>query len=138
MSASIATPAPGHYRRQIVGNVIAAPVFVVLVSQVPEPWRRWAMVALLVVAAVVYLGHGLGRGEWLLGAAIGLCAVGGLASYPVIGLGWLLHTVSDVWHHRRGRPMVARIPMSSFGCAVFDPLIAIWFLLNAPTVHLPL
>jgi len=32
---------------------------------------------------------------------------------------------------------VNRRGMSSFGCAVFDPLIAIWFVLNAPTIQLP-
>jgi hypothetical protein len=133
------TPAPAgftrrQYARQILGNVIAAPVFVVLVSQIPEPYRQWSMALLMGVAAVVYLGHGLGRVEWLFAAAIGVCALAGVASYAAIGVGWLVHTVSDAWHHRIDRPMTPRIPMSSFGCAVFDPLIAIWFFLGAPTV----
>lgn len=127
----------GDYTRQVIGNLVAAPLFVVVVSLIPEPYRQVAMAALLGVAAVVYLGHGLGRVELLFAGAIGVCAVAGLAFYPAIGVGWLLHTVADIWHHRIGRPITTRIPMSSFGCAVFDPPIAIWFLFGAPTVTLP-
>lgn len=137
MSAVAVSFTGGQYVRQVLGNLVAAPLFVVVVSLIPEPYRQVSMAVLLGAAAVVYLGHGLGRAEWSFAVAIAACAVAGLASYAAIGVGWLLHTVSDVWHHRRGRPMVAAIPMSSFGCAVFDPLIAIWFFLGAPTVTLP-
>ena len=124
----------GQYTRQVTGNLAAAPVFVLLVSLVAEPYRQWSMALLLGVAAVVYLRHGLGRTEWVFTIAIAACAVAGVVSYAAIGVGWLLHTVSDVWHHRIDRPLTARIPLSSFGCAVFDPLIAVWFFLGAPTV----
>jgi hypothetical protein len=123
-----------QYARQILGNMLGAAVFVVIVSMVPEPYRQWSMALLLGLAAIVYLRHGLGRIEWLFAAAIGACAVAGVSSSPAIGLGWLLHTISDAWHHGIGRPITSRIPMSSFGCAVFDPLIAIWFFLGAPTL----
>ena len=65
----------GQYARQVTGNLVAAPVFVLLVSLVPEPYRQWSMALLLGVAAVVYLRHGPGRAEWTFAVAIAVCAV---------------------------------------------------------------
>lgn len=133
-AAAPSQPRPHRYAREVVINLLAAPVFIVAVGLVPEPYRQISMATLLVIAAVVYLGHGLGRLEWVFAAILAGCAVAGLYSYAAIGLGWLLHTISDVLHHRINRPLVARLPLSSFGCAVFDPLIAVWFFLGAPSV----
>ncbi len=55
--------------------------------------------------------------------------------YPAIGIGWLVHTLSEVIHHLICHPMVDFIPLSSFGCAVFDPLIALWFFAWAPSIN---
>lgn len=126
-----------NYARQVIGNLIAAPVFVIVVSLVPEPYRQVAMAALLTAAGTAYLRHGLGRLEWAIAAVIVACGLLGFVGYAAIGVGWLLHAVADVVHHLIDRPMFARMPMSSFGCAVFDPLIAIWFLLGAPTIAIP-
>jgi len=50
----------------------------------------------------------------------------GLSSYTFIGVGWLLHTAWDVLHHRRGTPLIPSLHDSSFGCALCDPVIALW------------
>lgn len=137
MTTAVRTPTtftPRQYARQVIGNVIAAPLFVLVAGLIPEPYRQFTMALLLGVAAIVYLGHGLGHLEWIFAAALAVCAIAGFSTYLAIGAGWLLHTVSDALHHRINRPMVPRIPMSSFGCAVFDPLIAIWFFLGAPAL----
>ncbi|PYU22172.1 MAG: hypothetical protein DMG30_15570 [Acidobacteria bacterium] len=43
-----------------------------------------------------------------------------------IGIGWLFHTGWDVLHHLYGNPIVPFVPTSSLGCAICDPVIAIW------------
>ena len=58
----------------------------------------------------------------------------GLDSYRWIGIAWLLHTAWDVVHHLYGNPLWHWDPMSSFGCAILDSLIALWFLASAPSV----
>ncbi len=43
-----------------------------------------------------------------------------------IGVGWLLHTAWDVLHHLYGNPIIPFVPTSSLGCAICDPVIAVW------------
>jgi hypothetical protein len=45
-----------------------------------------------------------------------------------------MHAGWDVVHHLWGNPIWPFMPTSSFGCMVFDTLIAIWFLAGAPTI----
>jgi hypothetical protein len=123
------------YALQVLYNLLAAPIFVLVVGLVPEPWRQRSMVAFLGAAALVYLDGGLGVLELPFAVALAACAVVGWRKYPSLGVGWLLHTASDVVHHTLGMPMVASMPLSSFGCAVFDPLIAIWFFAGAPSTQ---
>jgi hypothetical protein len=123
-----------HYTRHVAGNVLAGLAFIVLVGLIPEPARQVAMALMLAFGAIVYLRHGLRGWEWVFAAAIAVCAALGFAYYIAIGIGWLIHTASDTLHHRIGRPMFARVPMSSFGCAIFDPVISVWFLFGAPAL----
>jgi hypothetical protein len=58
----------------------------------------------------------------------------GLKSYPVIGVGWLLHTGWDVLHHLYGNPIVPFVATSSLGCAICDPVIAAWCFAGAPSI----
>ncbi|HEU4408594.1 MAG TPA: DUF6010 family protein [Polyangiaceae bacterium] len=120
------------YARHVLYNLLAAPLAIATFGLVPEPWRRRLMIAALGVAAVVYLGGGLGAWEYPLAAALGALAVLGRGSYAALGAGWLVHTASDAIHHAAGHPMVDSLPLSSFGCAVFDPLLAIWLFAGAP------
>jgi hypothetical protein len=57
-----------------------------------------------------------------------------LSSYGFIGAGWLLHTGWDALHHLYGNPIVPFAPDSSLGCAICDPVIALWLFAGAPSV----
>lgn len=76
----------------------------------------------------------LGPWELLFTAAVTFCAYRGLSSYRWIGVAWLLHTAWDVVHHLLGRPILPFEPHSSFGCAVCDPVIAVWCLAGGPSI----
>jgi hypothetical protein len=58
----------------------------------------------------------------------------GLRSYRAIGLAWLMHAAWDLPHHLVGRPIWPYMRTSSLGCLVFDSVIAVWFLANAPSI----
>ena len=62
-------------------------------------------------------------------------AYAGLQSYPAIAIAWLMHAVWDFLHHMWGGPIWPFMPTSSFGCLIFDSLIAIWFLMGAPSLR---
>ena len=58
----------------------------------------------------------------------------GFTHYSFIGIGWILHTAWDLVHHFYADPIVVFSPSSSAGCAVCDPILALWFFLHAPSV----
>src|SRR5215204_6660598 len=68
-------------------------------------------------------------------AMVTFCAYKGLRSYNFIGVGWLLHTGWDVLHHLYGDPIVPFAAGSSFGCAICDPVIALWCFVGALSVY---
>jgi len=45
-----------------------------------------------------------------------------------------MHSAWDLVHHLYGNPIWPFMPTSSFGCLVFDALIALWFLAGAPSI----
>jgi hypothetical protein len=45
-----------------------------------------------------------------------------------------MHSAWDVVHHFWGNPIWPFMPTSSFGCMIFDALVAIWFLAGAPAI----
>ena len=57
-----------------------------------------------------------------------------VALVGLIGVGWLLHTAWDVVHHLRGEPIIPFAHDSSLGCAICDPVIAVWCLAGGPSV----
>lgn len=118
---------------QVIYNLIAAALFIGLVGLIPEPWRQRTAATMATLAAFTYITHELGAWEYAFMIALIAAGLAGFRSYPAIGIAWLIHTLSDVFHHSAGMPMVASIPLSSFGCAIFDPLIAIWFFYGAPS-----
>ena len=77
---------------------------------------------------------GLGAWEFAFTAATTYVAYRGLRSYTFIGVAWLLHTGWDVIHHLYGSPIVPFVAKSSLGCAICDPVIALWCFLGAPSL----
>ena len=48
-----------------------------------------------------------------------------------------MHAAWDLPHHLWGNPIWPFMPTSSFGCVIFDSLIALWFLVGAPSLIAP-
>jgi Family of unknown function (DUF6010) len=112
-----------------------AVVFVLGMSLVREPARQRFNAIFVAGAGAAYLNGGLGLWEFPFIAVATAAAYLGLQSYRFIGIAWLLHTAWDVVHHLYGNPIWPWQPLSSFGCAVLDALIALWFLAGAPSVY---
>jgi Family of unknown function (DUF6010) len=119
----------------VLGPVVVALVFISLVSLFDEPNRRGFNAIFVAGAGAAYLSGGFGVWEFVFLAVVTLCAYRGLRSYRFIGAGWLLHTGWDVMHHLYGNPIVPFVPDSSLGCAICDPVIALWCFAGAPSVY---
>jgi hypothetical protein len=107
---------------------------VAIMSLVREPARRNVNAILVAGAGSVYLSGGFGLWELAYLALAAPVAYLGLRSYRFIGLGWLMHTAWDVMHHLYGDPIWPFMPTSSFGCAITDALLAVWFFAGAPSL----
>ena len=131
------TPPPLHLV-DYLGPVASAIVFVAVMSLVKEPARRNYNAIFVAGASGAYLGGGLGAWELLyVAVAGGVVSYVALRSHVFIGLAWVMHAGWDLVHHFFGNPIWPFMPTSSFGCAIFDTLIVIWFLDGAPSL-LPL
>ncbi|MFD7660800.1 DUF6010 family protein [Actinosynnema sp. NPDC059797] len=119
----------------VVVPILIGVVYVVLCSFIEEPHRRRFNAVMVAGAGAAYLsGGGLGAWEFAFTAVVTYCAFRGLDSWFFIGLGWLLHTAWDVVHHVKGAPIVPFAEHSSLGCAICDPVIAVWCLAGGPSV----
>ena len=105
-----------------------------LMSLVPEPQRHRLNAVLVAGSAGVYISGGFGAWELLYAALATTVAYCGLSSYRFVAVGWLMHACWDVPHHLWHKPIWPFMPTSSLGCAIFDSLIAVWFLANAPAL----
>jgi hypothetical protein len=128
LMSTAATLLPADYLRP----AIAAVVFVLAMSRVPHPARRTFNAILAAGACGVYLNGGFGVWELLYPLLAMPVVYRGLRSYRFIGLAWLMHAAWDLPHHLWGNPIWPFLPKSSFGCMIFDALIAVWFLADAP------
>ena len=117
-----------------VGPAAGAAIFVVIMSLVKEPARRSLNAVVAAGASGVYLSGGFGAWELLYPALTIPVVYLGLRSYRFIGLAWLIHSGWDLVHHFWGNPIWPFMPTSSFGCMIFDALIAVWFLAAAPSL----
>jgi hypothetical protein len=120
-----------------VGPAVGAVVFVFMMSLVREPTRRTLNALVVAGACGVYLNGGFGLWELPFPLIAMPVAYRGLSSHRSIGVAWLLHAAWDLPHHIWGNPLWPFMPTSSFGCFVFDTLIAVWFLARAPTLVRP-
>src|SRR5437016_5940880 len=125
-------PPPLHIM-DIIGPIIGAVVFIALMSLVREPARRTLNAVIVAGAGGAYLsGGGFGPWEVVYPVIATPVAFFGLGSYPFIGVAWLLHSAWDIVHHLYGNPIWPFMPTSSFGCMIFDGVLAIWFIAGAP------
>ncbi|HYB99416.1 MAG TPA: DUF6010 family protein [Candidatus Limnocylindrales bacterium] len=117
-----------------LGPTLGALVFIAVMSLVKEPARRNFNAIFVAGASATYLSGGFGVWELLYPAIAAPIAYLGLRSHRYIGLAWLLHSAWDVAHHAYGNPIWPFMPGSSFGCMIFDAVLAIWFFAGAPSL----
>jgi hypothetical protein len=117
-----------------IGPLVAAAVFVSVMSLVREPVRHTLNAVLVAGSTLAYLGGGFGVWELVYPALATPVAYFALRSYRFVALGWLMHAAWDVLHHLFGNPIWPFMPTSSFGCLLFDSAIAVWFFAGAPTM----
>ena len=119
---------------QILAPVGIGLVYIILSSFVREPARQTFSAIVVAGAGSAYFAGGFGPLELAFSTVMLWVAFKGSKYYYFIGIGWLLHTAWDVAHHLYGNPIIPFAPTSSFGCAICDPVLAIWFFLGAPSV----
>ena len=118
----------------VAAPIAVAIVFIALVSLIAEPARRNFMAIMIAGAGSAYLSGGFGGWEFAFCTLVTFCAYKGLSSYRFIGIGWLLHTGWDILHHLYGNPIIPFSATSSLGCAICDPVIAMWCFAGAPSL----
>ncbi len=119
----------------VVAPVLVGLAYVAVCSLAPEPARQKINAVMVAGAGAAYLSSGaLGMAEVAFTAVVTSCAYLGLSNYVWLGVGWLLHTGWDIVHHLKGAPIIPELAHSSFGCAICDPVIALWLFLGAPSV----
>jgi hypothetical protein len=113
----------------VVAPILIGLAYVAAMSLLREPRRRHLNAVMVAGAGAAYLSSG-GLGAWEIAftAAITLCAYRGLSDYRWIGVAWLMHAGWDIVHAIRGVPILPFARHSSFGCAICDPVIALWCL----------
>ncbi|MEU5262110.1 DUF6010 family protein [Amycolatopsis sp. NPDC021455] len=112
---------------EVLAPILIGVLYVLLNSLIREPHRRKFNAVMVGGAGAAYLSGGaLGPWEVVFCAVLAYVAFRGLDSWAFIGAGWLLHTAWDVVHHLKGQPILPFAHDSSFGCAICDPVIAIW------------
>lgn len=118
-----------------VAPILIGLLYALVMSLIREPNRRRFNAIMVAGAGAAYLsGGGLGGWEFLFAAAVTFCAYRGLESWTFIGIGWLLHTGWDLLHHVKGNPIIPFAHDSSLGCAICDPVIALWCLRGGPSL----
>lgn len=124
-----------HLIMTIVAPILIGVAYVCLNSLIREPHRRRLNAVIVGGAGAAYLsGGGFGLWEFAFTAVVTYCAYRGLDSWAFIGIAWLLHTAWDALHHVYGNPIIPFAEHSSLGCAVCDPVIAVWCLVGGPSV----
>jgi Family of unknown function (DUF6010) len=116
------------------GAVLLVPIFITLMSLVKEPTRQKLNAVIIAAAGNVYSNHGLDTWEQAFSVLFIFMAYKGLTNYKAIALAWVFHALFDIPHHLYAIPIDPNAPFSSGVCAIFDPLIAIWFYFGAPSV----
>ena len=117
----------------VIAPVAIGLAYVLLMSLVPGRHRRPLNAVIVAGAGAAYLSGGFGIGELVFTAVLTAVAYRGLSSWRWIGVAWLMHTGWDVAHHPWGEPILPFAAESSLGCAICDPVIALWCLAGGPS-----
>jgi len=119
----------------VLAPLLIGVLYVCLNSLIQEPHRRRFNAIMVAGAGAAYLsGGGVGTWEFAFTAIITYVAYRGLESWTFIGIAWLLHTAWDIVHHLQGSPIIPFLEQSSLGCALCDPVIALWCLWGGPSL----
>jgi Family of unknown function (DUF6010) len=129
----IASDPPTPVLMEYIRPALGAGIFIAVMSLLPHPARRSFNAILAAGAVGVYIAGGFGKWELLYPVTATPVVYLGLRSYRAIGIAWLMHAAWDLPHHLWGNPIWPFMRTSSLGCMVFDTIIAIWFLLDAPS-----
>jgi hypothetical protein len=114
--------------------IVVGLLYITLSSLFKEPARQKFNAVMVAGAGAAYLSGGFGVWEFAFTTLITFCAYHGLRDYRYIGAAWLLHTAWDFAHYLYGNPIIPFAATSSFGCAICDPVIAMWCFMGAPSV----
>ncbi|MGK8489363.1 DUF6010 family protein [Nocardia asiatica] len=118
-----------------IAPVLIGILYALAMSLILEPQRRRFNAIMVAGAGAAYLsGGGFGGWEFAFTAVITYCAYRGLESWTFIGTAWLLHTAWDLLHHLKGNPIIPFAHDSSLGCAICDPVIAVWCFCGGPSL----
>ncbi|RPE44890.1 hypothetical protein EDD90_8147 [Streptomyces sp. Ag109_O5-1] len=118
-----------------IAPILIGLVYVLVMSLIREPHRRRFNAVMVAGAGAAYLsGGGLGGWEFVFTSVATYVACRGLDSWTFIGIGWLMHTTWDIVHDIKGSPLIPFFLDSSFGCAICDPVIALWCFLGGVSV----
>jgi hypothetical protein len=117
-----------------IGPALGGVLFIGIMSLVPHPARRSFNAIFAAGAVGAYIGGAFGQWELVYPILAAPVVYLGLRSYRAIGLAWVMHAVWDLPHHLIGRPIWPYMRTSSLGCMVFDSVIAVWFLADAPSI----
>jgi cytochrome c biogenesis protein CcdA len=119
---------------EIVSPIFVGTVYIALCSLLAEPQRRHFNAIIIAGAGAAYLNGGFGPWEFAFATILAYLAYRGLHAYRFIAIGWLLHSGWDVMHDLYGNPIIPFDPTSSLGCAICDPVIALWCFAGAPSI----
>lgn len=121
--------------QSVLAPVAIGVLVAVTLSLIPSRHRRPFGAVFLAGAGAAYLSSG-GLGIWDLVFTTAMTAVAflGLRSNRWLGVGWLMHTGWDIVHAVKGSPLLPFAAHSSAGCAVCDPVIALWYFADAPSI----
>jgi hypothetical protein len=111
----------------VVVPILVGVAYAVLSSLIREPHRRRFNAVFVAGAGAAYLsGGGLGPWEVVFAAVMTYLAFRALESWTFTGIAWLLHAGWDAVHYATGHQILSFVPHSSLGCAICDPVIALW------------
>ena len=114
--------------------LLPAVVVIGVLSRIPEAMRMRIGAVTAAGFTGLYLNGGFGIWEFVYMATASVPAYLGQRSFAWIGAAWLMHAGWDLLHHFYGNTLWHWDAMSSLGCAVMDPVVALWFFAGAPSV----